>query len=118
MRTETENASVVDLRLHKRRRVEVRLGADLEVDGLGRALGVVGGLGARLDVGGDTVVVARGEEVEVVQALEGDGVLGSAEADGGSVPGDLALSDVVRSLTTKEESVTADDGVSGEGRAL
>lgn len=96
----------------------VRLGADLEVDVLGGALGVVGGLGAGLDVGRHAVVVARGEEVEVVQALEGDRVLRRAEADGRRVARHLALGDVVRRLRAEQEAVAADDGVRGEGRAL
>jgi hypothetical protein len=97
---------------------DLRLGANLEVDVLGRRLGIVGGLGASLDVGRDAVVVARREQVEVVQALERDGVLGRAEADSGGITGHLTLSDVVRRLSTKEEAITADDGVSGKGRAL
>ena len=64
------------------------------------------------------MVVAGSEGAEVSETVEGDGVFRSAEANGRGVAGDLALSDVVRSLTTKEESVAADDGISGEGRAL
>ena len=85
---------------------------------MGRALGVVDRLSARLDIGRDAVIVARGERVEVVQALEGDGVLGRAEADGGGVPGDLALSNIVRGLGTDKETIAADNSVSSEGGAL
>ena len=64
------------------------------------------------------MVVARGEGGEVAEAVEGDGVLGGTVAEGSSVTSDLALSNVVRSLGTEEETVTADDSVSGEGGAL
>ena len=50
--------------------------------------------------------------------MEGDGVLGRAEANGCGVAGDLALGDVVGSLSAKKEAVAANDGVRGEGRAL
>ena len=98
--------------------MHLRLGADLEVHVLGGALGVVGSLGARLDVRGDAVVVRGREEVEVVETLEGDGVLGRAEADGGSVASDLALGDVVGRLRTEQEAVAANHGVRGESGAL
>lgn len=88
------------------------------MDVSGRRLGVVGGLGTSLDVGGDTVVVARREQVEVVQALEGDCVLRSAEANCRGVARHLAFSNIVRSLSTKQETITADDGVCGERGAL
>ena len=98
--------------------MHLRLGADLEVDALGGALGVVGGLRAGLDVGGDAVVVRRGEEVQVVETLESDGVLGRAVANSRRVLGDPTFGHVVRRLGTSEEAVATDDGVRGEGRAL
>lgn len=81
-------------------------------------LGVVNGLGASLDVGVDALVVRGGEDLEVVETVEGDGVLGRVEPDRGGVPGHLALSDVVGGLGTDEETVTAQNGVGGEGGAL
>ena len=97
---------------------DLRLGADLEVDVLGGALVVVGRLRAGLDVRGDAVVVARGDQVEVVQALERNRVLRRAEADRGSVARHLALGDVVRRLSTEQEAVAAENGVRGESGAL
>ena len=88
------------------------------MDTLGGSLGVVGSLGTGLDVGRDTVVVRSGEDVQVVESLEGDGVLGCAETSGGSVAGDLALSDVVSGFSTKKETVTANDSVSSQSWAL
>ena len=99
-------------------KINLRLSTDLKADTLSGGLGVVDGLRAGLDVRGDAVVVRRGEGREVSEAVEGDGVLGRAEADGGGVLGDLALGHVVRGLSTDEEAITADDGVRGEGRAL
>ena len=64
------------------------------------------------------MVVAGGEGLQVVKTVEGDGVVGSVEANGGGVTGDVTLSDVVCGLSTDEETITSEDGVSGEGRAL
>ena len=88
------------------------------MDTLGGSLGVVGSLGTGLDVGRDTVVVRSGEDVQVVECLEGDGVLGCAETGGGGVAGDLALSDVVGGFSTEKETITANDGVSSQSWAL
>ena len=108
------------LTIHAVRLIEeyVRLSTDLEADTLGGGLGVVDGLCARLDVVGDAVVVARGEGAEVAEAVEGHRVLGSAEASGSGVARDLALLNVVRRLSTEEEAIAANDGVSGEGGTL
>lgn len=64
------------------------------------------------------MVVACRESAEVAEAVEGNGVLRSAEADGSRVLGDLSLSHIVRSLTTDEETVTAKDGVRRESGTL
>lgn len=117
--TESEDTGVVNLRLDERSRVKVDLGTYLEADvARRRRTGIVHGLRASLHVGVDAVVVARGERAEVAETVEGDGVLGRAVTDGGRVFRDLALGDVVRRLSTDEEAVAADDGVSGEGGAL
>lgn len=98
---------------------DLRLGTDLEADtSRGVGLGVVDGLRTRLDVGGDAVVVAGGEGAQVPESMDGDGVLWGGVTDGAGVAGDLALGDVVGSLGTDQETVTAENGVSGEGRAL
>lgn len=64
------------------------------------------------------MVVARGEGVEVVETVDGDGVLGGIVADSGGVAGDLALGDVVGSLGTEKEAITTKDGVCSERGTL
>lgn len=64
------------------------------------------------------MVVAGGEGAQVPEAMDGDGVLWGGVTDGAGVAGDLALGDVVGSLGTDQETVTTENGVSGEGRAL
>lgn len=64
------------------------------------------------------MVVAGRESLEVVQSVDGDGIFGGVVADGSSVAGDIATSDVVCSLSTNEESVAAENSISGEGRSL
>lgn len=64
------------------------------------------------------MIVAGSERRPVAQAVEGNGVVRSAEADSTGVTGETALGDVVRSLGTDEESVTAEDGVGSEGWSL
>lgn len=115
---EDKDTSVVDLGLDEGGVVEVSLGADLDGDVAGGGLGVVDSAGASLNVLRDTVVVRGREGREVLERVEGDGVLGSRVADGGGVAAEGTGLDVVRSLTTDEEAVVADNGVSGEGGAL
>jgi hypothetical protein len=64
------------------------------------------------------VIVARGEGVEVVKTVQGDGVLRGIVADGSGVAGNLSLSDVVSGLRTEEEAIPTEDGVGGECGAL
>jgi len=64
------------------------------------------------------VVVARGKSAEVGEAVEGDGILGRREANSGRVFGDTALGNIVGSLGTNEEAITAQYGVGGKGGAL
>ncbi len=64
------------------------------------------------------MVVACGEGAQVTETVEGDSVFWCAEADSSVVPGDLSLSDIVRSLSTKKETITANNGICGEGWAL
>ena len=64
------------------------------------------------------MVVGRVEGVELVQAVERDGVVGVRVAERGGPLSDRAVRDVVRGLGADEEAVAADDGVSGDGRAL
>ena len=85
---------------------------------MGCRLGVVNSLGTSFDVGTDAVVVARGEGVEVVETVNGDGVLRGIIADSSSVAGNVALGDIVSSLGTKKEAITTDDGVCSESGTL
>jgi len=115
---ESKDTMVVDLGLDEASSVQESLGTNLKADTLSSSLGVVDSLGTSLDISADTVVVAGSESAQVSETVEGDGVFGSAEANGSGVASDLALSDVVGSLTTEQEAVTANDSISSEGRAL
>jgi len=129
--TESNDTSVVDLGLHERRVVKIAVGhvrrggekdrsvysrlcANFKGNTAVGGLGVVDSLSTSLDVAAHTVVVAGGEGVEVVGAVKGNRVIGSVEAKGSSIAGDLALGDVVRGLGTEEEAVTAENGVGSE----
>lgn len=82
------------------------------------SFGVVDGLCASFDVRADTVIVARGECLEVIEAVDGDGVLGSVEADSGGVASNVAFGDVVCGFCSDEEAFAAEDGIGRECRAL
>ena len=77
------------------KRRDSRLGTDLEVNTGGGSFGVVDSLGTGFDIWAHAVVVASSESRPVAQAVECDGVVGSAEADGTRVTGKAALGDVV-----------------------
>lgn len=64
------------------------------------------------------MVVARGEGVEVVETVNGDSVLGGIVAKSSGVASDLALGDVISTLSTKKEAITTEDGVCGKSGAL
>lgn len=64
------------------------------------------------------MVVAGGEDAQVVKTVEGNGVFRCVVANGGGEPGELALGDVVGGLSTDKEAVTTEDTVSGECGAL
>lgn len=64
------------------------------------------------------MVVTCGEGVEVVEAVNGDGVLRSTVTERRGVASNLALGDVVSSLETKKETITTEDGVCGDSGAL
>ena len=95
-----------------------RLSADLESNTLSRCLRVVDGLRTSLYISTDPVIVARSKSVEVVETVNSHGVLRSIVTDSSGISSDLALGDVICGLSAKQEAVTAEDGVSGEGRAL
>lgn len=64
------------------------------------------------------MVVAGGEEGQVVAGGDGSGVLGNAVADGSRVLGDGGLVDVVATLSTDEEALVAENGVEVGGGAV
>jgi hypothetical protein len=68
-------------------------------------LGVVGGSGTGLEVTVNSVVVAGTEGAEVLQSVEGDRVFGGVVSDSGIVRLDLAVCEVVRSLSSNEETI-------------
>ena len=97
---------------------DIRFNTNFEVDTGGGGLGIIDSLGTSLDVRAHTVIVAGGECRSVTQALNGDSVIRSAEADSTGVAGELAVGDVVRGLGTDQEPITAKDGVGGERWSL
>ena len=82
------------------------------------SLGVIDSFSTSLNIPGNTVVVAGGEGVEVVQPVKGDSVLRGIIPESSSITGDVATSDVVGSLSTNEETITTKNSVSSESRAL
>ena len=96
----------------------VRLGTNLEVNTGGGSFGIVDSLGASLDIWAHTVVVAGSESRSITQAMNGNSVVGSAEADSTGVAGKATLSNVVRRFATNEESVTTEDCVGSERWSL
>lgn len=96
------------------KRVYLRLGTDFEVNTGSGGLGIIDSLGTGLDIGAHTVVVAGSVRGPITQAVDGDSVVGSAEADGTGVTGEATLGDVVRCLSSEEESITTEDSVGGE----
>lgn len=64
------------------------------------------------------MVVAGGEDGQVVASGDGSGVLGNAVANGGGVLGDGGLLDVVATLSTDEEALVAENSVEVGGGAV
>jgi hypothetical protein len=81
-------------------------------------LGVIDSLCAGFNIRADTVVIAGWEGLQIVESVDGDGVFGSIEADGGSVASNLAFGDIVGSLGAEKEAVATKNSVSDEGRSL
>ena len=103
--------------LSEGQRVDAVLGSDLHADGAA-ALGVPCSLSTNLDGLVNLVVVAGREDAEVVGGSDGGVVHAVLVANGGRVPGDSGLLDVVTSFTTDDEALVANDSVYGGGRAL
>jgi len=64
------------------------------------------------------VVVASGEQRQVVAGGDGSGVLGNAVANGSGVLGDGGLGDIVATLSTNQEALVAQDGIEVGGGAV
>lgn len=90
--------------------VQAVLAGDLEADGVAGG-GVPGSLGTGLNLGVHAVVVAGGEQRQVVAGGDGSGVLWNAVADGSGVLGDGSLGDIVATLSTDQEALVAENGV-------
>lgn len=97
---------------------KVGLGSDLEGDTTGGGLGVVDSLGTSLDVLANSVVVRSGEGGQVSETVKGDGVVRGGVTEGTGVSGDGTGGDIVRSLGTNKETVSANNSVGSEGGAL
>ena len=81
-------------------------------------LGVIHSLGASLDVTAHTVVIAGSESLQVVKTVNGDSVFRRVVTKSSSITSNVALSDVVISLSANKEPITAQNGVSNESGAL
>jgi hypothetical protein len=99
------------------RGVQAVLGGNLEANSVAGGR-VPGGLGTGLNLSVDAVVVAGGEEGQVVAGGDGSGVLGNTVADGSGVLGDGGLVDVVATLSTDEEALVAENGIEVSGGAV
>lgn len=64
------------------------------------------------------MVVAGGEDSQVVASSDGSGVLGNTVADGSGVLGDGSLLDVVATLGTNKETLVTKDSVKVGGGAV
>lgn len=116
--TEKNDTGRVNLGLDERRRVEVRLGANLGRDGTLGGLGVPDGLSANLDLRRDAVVVRRREDRSVTERVDGGGVGGGGVADRTGVLRDGAGKGVDGRLGSDEEAVLGEDSVGGDRGAL
>ena len=103
--------------LEERDGVQAVLGGDLKADRVA-ALGVPGGLGAGLDLAVDLVVVAGGEDAQVVGGGDGRAVGRGLKADSGAVASDGGLLHIIASRGASEETLVADHGVDVGGGAL
>jgi len=115
---ETQKSNIIDLRLHKGGRIEVCFGRDFKSDAVGGILRIIDGLSTRLDIWTDAMIVAGGENLAIVQSVECDSIFRGIETKGSRIARNPPLSHVVRGLPSKQESIAANDGVSGEGGAL
>lgn len=116
--SESQNTSVVDLGFDEGGRVKIGLGADFQRNARSGGLCVIDRLSSGFDIGADSVVVAGSKGVEVVETVDSHGVFWCIVTDSSGVAGDLSISDIVRSLSTKEETIATEDGVSSESGTL
>ena len=79
--------------------VYLHLGTNFKRNTTSSSLGVINSLGTSFDVSRDLVVVTSGEGTEVVETVDGDSVFRSVVANGSGVAGDVALGNIVCSLS-------------------
>lgn len=103
--------------LCERKRVNDIFRSNLHADSTA-ALGIPCSLGTNLNLAVDPVVVGSSEDTEVVGGSHCDVVPGVLVTNGGGVPSDGSLLDVVTGLTTNHEPIVTNDGINGSGRAL
>lgn len=103
--------------LCERAGVELVLACDLEAD-IASSGGVPSSLCAGLDFSIDLVVIAGGEDAQVVGGGDGGGIRALAVARGEGVFGDGSLADIVAALGSDEETLMAQGDVEGGGGAL
>jgi len=113
-----EKACGVNLCLDEGSSIEVCLSTNFKADVARGRLGIVDGLGTSLNVAADAVVVRSREGAHVPETVEGNSVFRSTVAKSSSVTGNASLGNVVSAFSTEKETVTTEDRVSGERRAL
>jgi len=115
---QAEDTSAGNLSLDKGGLVEENLGTDFEVHAVGRRGRVVDGLGTGFDIGIYTMVVRGGEETQIAERVESDGIIRSAITKSTGISRDSAVVDVVVGLGTQQESVTSENNVAGDVRSV
>ena len=103
--------------LDEARWVEFVLGRDLQPN-RATGFGVPGGLCTSLDLSVDLVVIARGEDAQVVRGGDGSGVERGAVSKRSTIFRDCGLLHIVSDLTTGEVAFVSENGIEGGGGAL
>ena len=116
--TKGDDTSVIDFGLDERRTIKVHLRANLNVYVAVSRLIIIESTGAGLHVTADTVVVAGTVTIKVVEAVKSNSVFGGIVAYSSGIAGNIAAADVVRGLSTNQETVTAEDSISSESGSL
>ena len=102
--------------LSERRGVKSVLASNLKADRVA-SLGVPGGLSTSLNLRVHAVVVAGGENFQVVTCRDRSRVLRDSVANGCGVLGDGSLLDVIATLSTDEEALVSKNSIEVGSRA-